>query len=602
MKNVSYQQVDITGGFWKEKQDINRKITMQSIWDRFQDTGRIGAFACQWQEGMEHKPHVFWDSDVAKWIEAAAYLLQKEDDPELRRKIDGIVEQIAKNRREDGYYNSYYNVCDKDQHFVRRENHELYCLGHLTEAAVAYYQATGKDRMLQLVKDYLHLVEEIFIKQNSAAFVTPGHEEIELALFRLYHCTGEEKYRDMAAFFLNQRGNNPKDRPVYGESNVYIQANAPIRQLHSAGGHAVRALYLYSAMADLAHETGDAALAQACATLFEDVTQRKMYITGGCGSTHHGEAFTIPYDLPNSTAYAETCAAIGLIFFCQRMLQMEGKSVYADIVERCLYNGFLSGISLDGKSFFYENPLEICLQDHIRHHDLKGQERLPITQRKEVFDCSCCPPNIARLLASVGGYLYGVEGRAVYVHQFAQSVFSQDGMTLRQSTCYPADGHILLDAQGIERLYVRIPGWCREFTLNVPYTMEKGYARIDRPTGEISLSLSMEPTLIEANPKIRADVGRAAVQAGPLVYCAEGKDNPLPPQRYCISRRLRPQSRFDPQLGVTIWEVDACYQEDTKELYAPFSDEWKPARLSMIPYYCFANRGESDMLVWLPVK
>jgi DUF1680 family protein len=365
MRTLTYDKIDIKGGFWQEKQELIRNVTIWNVYKRFSDTGRFDAFNLDWKEGDPNKPHIFWDSDVAKWLESVAYLTMKKREPELEAIVDDVVDKIEKGRMDDGYFNIHYILFKKDERFTRRKDHELYCLGHLIEAAIAYDKATGKGKFLSLMKDYVSLVRRLFMEEQSAAFATPGHEEIELALVKLYDYTGDRSYLELAEFFVNQRGVNEKgkdpEKDMLGSS--YIQSHKPIREQESAEGHSVRAVYLYCAVADLAERLGDDSLKETAERLFNNIINEKMYITGAIGSTRKGEAFEESFLLPNDTAYAETCAALGLALFARRMGLLDRDSKYADTVERVIYNGFLSGLSLDGKSFFYVNSQEIDLED-----------------------------------------------------------------------------------------------------------------------------------------------------------------------------------------------------------------------------------------------
>lgn len=494
---INFQNVNITGGFWKDIQDKNRLTTINAVYNRFSETGRFEAMHCNWKEGMEKKPHFFWDSDVAKWLEGAAYILAKHQDPDLMAKVEDVIDAICENQWEDGYYNVYYTVVEPDGRFKKRANHELYCAGHLFEAAVAYYEATGRDRFLNAMIKYAELIYKIFVIEQSADFVTPGHEEIELALLRLYRCTKNEKCLELCKFFIENRGKMKKD--LYPFSNAaYDQNNLPVKELSLAEGHAVRAVYLYVAMADLAKEIGDEELFEACKRLFYDIVDKKMYITGGIGQTYVGEAFTVSYDLPSATSYTETCAAIGLMFFCQKMLENEIDSVYADTIERVMYNGMLSGLSADGKAFFYENPLEISVRSQHRHTSTVEKDHMPITTRREVFDCSCCPPNINRILASMENYIYYLNEDTVYVNQYMQSVLDNGTYKVTQSTDYPRNGKISITFEGVRSAALRIPFWCDDFTISAPYTMKNGYAYIDNPDF-VEINFVMKPRLYSAN-------------------------------------------------------------------------------------------------------
>ena len=350
-RNITFENVTVTDPFWKHKQEMIRNVTIKSVYHQFDRTGRVGAFQCIHPDQGGIKPDIFWDSDVAKWIESVAYLTQKSPEPELEKLCDSIIDQIEKNQLADGYFNSYYITMALDRRFTDRGNHELYCLGHLIEAAVEYKKATGKDKLYQCMLKYVDLVNRVFRQENSAAFVTPGHQEMELALVKLWQESGDPTHLELAKFFVDQRGVR-QELPVRQHKPRYAQDHLPVREQTDAKGHAVRLFYLYAAMADLALETNDAELKAACERVFRDVVETKMYITGGIGSTYKNEGFEKPYYLPNETAYNETCASIAMVLFASRMQRLSTDSIYADIIERELYNGILSGISLDGKAFF----------------------------------------------------------------------------------------------------------------------------------------------------------------------------------------------------------------------------------------------------------
>ena len=600
IQSVSYQQTDITGGFWAHRQQLNRAATTPSVYHQFDQTGRIGAFACNWTPDMdpEKKPHVFWDSDVAKWMEGAAYELAKQPDDALEAQVDAIVDQIAAHQQPDGYFNIYYMVVEPGNRFTQRARHELYCAGHLIEAAVAYAQATGKTKLLDCMCRYADLIDQIFRVEQSAGFATPGHEEIELALVRLADYTGESRYLDLARWFIDQRGCQPM-RDYEGGDPRQRQTHLPVRQQRTAEGHAVRAAYLYCAMADLAKRDGDEALADACRALYRNITQRRMYITGGIGSAATGECFTMDYDLENMHAYAESCAAIALAMFSQRMLLLEPDSTYADTIERVLYNGFLSSTSLNGKEFFYENPLEI--QPKLVHR--YNADRFPITQRVEVFNCSCCPPNIVRFVASLGGMLYTKDeaARTVYVNQYMESKteFDYCGETARliQETNYPVNGKIRVTWHGPDTiLALRVPGWVRGFAVPT----DRGYIRRAVSDGDVvTLEFPMEPVFMAANPHVGADAGRAAVMRGPVVYCMESVDNgeDLRDIQLIMNKNIAVEPESACGLPVLMLDGERCAARD--DLYSDVRDAaFEPVRVRMIPYFAFANRGESEMLVW----
>ena len=595
MKLFDYRQVELTDGYLASKEEMNRKITINAVYDRFYDSGRITAF-----EFDSKEVHYFWDSDVAKWMEGAAYILAKHPDEALQAKVEKLIDDIAAHQGADGYFNIYFTVREPDKRFTNRDCHELYCAGHLFEAAVAYAEATGRDRFLKCMEKYADYIYKVFVEEHSAAFVTPGHEEIELALVKMYRYTKKKKYLDLAAFFINERGKRAED-----ERGDYNQSHKPAREQTEALGHSVRAVYLYTAMADLALELLDEALQKACKALYEDITKRKMYITGGIGSTRIGETFTRAYDLPNEEAYTETCAGIGLMFFCERMLALENRAAYADTVERVLYNGVLSGISLDGKAFFYENPLEITLADHFSN--CFGTKRYPITQRVECFGCSCCPPNLNRLFPKLSEYLYGLDGDTLYVNQFAASRLCADGVTCVMQTSYPNEGKVRIKASGVKNLAVRFPAWCKSAKTDKPYREVKDGYMLFENTDEVTVEFDMTPFAVRSSAKVWRDAGSLCVQAGPVVYCAESVDNGENLHKYLLSSELCAKAHFEKAFGLKVLDVEAYELCDTAQdaLYAR-ADTDAPAltktTLRMIPYSAFANRGESDMLVWFEMK
>lgn len=604
---VPFSEVDLKDGFWFDKYELNRKTTIYSVRDRFAETGRFDAFRFDWNSDSDKpKPHIFWDSDIAKWIESVAYILEKNEDAELQKNAEDIISLMEKNQCEDGYFNIYHTVVEPDKRFKIRDNHELYCLGHFIEAAVAWKNAVGSDRLIDIVDKYIDLVIKTFCVEKSANFVTPGHEEIELALIKLYRLKGDKKYLDLCMFFLNERGKTLENDSDYIKS-CYNQSHLPVRQQYEAMGHCVRACYLYSAMADAALETDDKELLNACERLFDDIVNKKMYISGGIGSSHEGEAFTCAYDLPNDTAYAETCASIALMMFAERMKNTCINSKYADITERELYNGIISGISLDGKAFFYENPLEINLSDRERHTSVKRHsERLPITSRLEVFGCSCCPPNVTRVLASIGDCIFSHNDEAVFVHQFISCKAAVGNAEVVIDTDYPHSGKVdikINNAVG-KTLYVRVPAWCEKFHSSAEYEMCGGYAKIKISDNKqtFSCDFNMKPVFYAANALVRANVGKTALMYGPVLYCAERIDNSDTPLHcYRVDVNSVPKVRKNEKTGYDEIIVNAFKQKKSDKLYAVLGTfEEESAQLLMKPYYAFANIGDSDMAVWLP--
>lgn len=609
-RSVPFSDVEITGGFWQKRQKLNREVTVKSVMERFMETGRFAAFACNWREGEKNKPHVYWDSDIAKWMEGVAYLIRKSPEPELEKVVEDTIDQIEINQDKNGYINSYFTRIEPSKRWTERWSHELYCAGHLMEAAVAWKEATGHDRFLKIMCRYADYIYRVFVEEDSASFTTPGHEEIELALVKLYHATGNEKYLVLSRYFVNKRGANDKDnendtKDIFGR--YACQNHMPVRKQFTAEGHSVRAGYLYSAMADIAREDGDEELKTACERLFDNIVYRRMYVTAGVGSTHHCEAFTSDYNLPNETAYTETCASIALAYFARRMMLLNPNRKYADVIERILYNGFLSGTSLDGKSFFYSNPLEINVSRRYCHPSSQKWDWLPAVQRVEVFDCSCCPPNITRFVASVGEYMLTESEEIIYLHQFMNAKAIVDSAEIKVETRYPEDGEIHVQIQGLEgrKLAVRIPEWCEKFSLTAPYEMLNGYAVMSpKDREEIILRLEMTPKLVEANPFVIDDTNKVAVMRGPVVYCMEGVDNGERIQDCLLDANAEFAEKPSELYGMPVLTVDG-FEHPTPDgnwLYRRFQKELTPKELTLIPYYAFANRGESDMRVWIPVK
>lgn len=593
MKAFGYESVKLAPCYLQSKQELNRKVTINSVYDRFYDTGRIGAFNFDYKEGdgEEKKPHFFWDSDVAKWMEGAAYIMKHSDEPALEEKVDALVEKIKQHQGDDGYFNIYFTVVEPNARFTNRDKHELYCAGHLMEAAVAYASVSGKTDFLDCMEKYADYIYKVFIEEKSAAFFTPGHEEIELALIRMYRYTGKPKYLEMAKYFLDTRG--AKDEQLADEQ---FQTHLPVREQTEAKGHSVRAMYLYTAMAMLAKETDDEALKVACNALWNDVTTKKMYVTGGIGSSYIGEAFTTPYDLANDQAYTETCAGIGLVFFAKAMSELEADAKYADVIERVLYNGVLSGMSLDGKSFFYENPLEINLSEHFESR--YGKRKFPITQRVECFSCSCCPPNLNRLLPSLGNYIYALDGDVLYVNQFIASSLSENGIKASIDTAYPSNGKVTINAEGVSKLAIRIPFWCDSFGINKSYTIENGYAIVDA-AGETKVDFYMLPKMIWADPRVIRDAGKVCIMRGPVVYCAESVDNGENLHRLSIPSKFHCTESKSTEFGLPTLEITAFEKAPYKNsLYSSKAPAKSEIKVKLVPYNCFANRGESDMLVW----
>ncbi|MBQ9779512.1 MAG: glycoside hydrolase family 127 protein [Clostridia bacterium] len=593
MKLIHHSQVNLKNGFFFDKQELNRTATIKAVYDRFSETGRIGAFKFGFPEKDPIQPHYFWDSDVAKWMEGAAYILHHNSDPDLEAKVDEIIDDIARNQCEDGYFNIFFTVVQPENRWANRDWHELYCAGHLMEAAVAYAEATGKTKFLACMEKYADYIAKVFMEEHSASFHTPGHEEIELALVKMYRHTGKRKYLDMAAHFINTRGTVDEFNKT-----AYNQAHLPVREQDSAVGHAVRAVYLYTGMAYLAKETGDETLTAACKKLWDDITNRKMYITGGLGSTYIGEAFTTPFDLPPDQAYTETCAGIGLCFFGNGMLALDHNAIYADVIERALYNGVLSGLSTDGAQFFYENPLEINLSE--RFTNAWGARRFPAHRRVACFSCSCCPPNVNRLLASLGGYVYGLDGDTLYINQFASSDMTDGDVTAAIETAYPNEGKVTVSVAGVSKLAIRIPAWCESYTLNKAHTLQNGYAIVDNDGTPVVLEMDLTPRRVWADSRVLRAAGQAAIMKGPIVYCAEGVDNGESDlHNYILPASFTAVEASNATYGLPTLTVPCVKRvSDGSSLYRNQPPKTVEAELKLIPYNAFANRAETDMRVW----
>ena len=631
---VPVKRVMIEGPFWAPRQIVNRTVTLPIEYEQCKNTGRIDAWKLDWKPGMPDPPHHFWDSDVAKWIEAVGHSMATHRDEELERLVDDAVDMIADAQREDGYLNIHFTVVEPENRWKNlRDMHELYCAGHLMEAAVAYYQGTGKRKLLDVLCRYADHIESVFGPGEGQKRGYAGHEEIELALVKLFRVTGESRYLALAKFFVDERGQQPhyfdveasergEDPGAYRQGRYdYTQAHLPVREQATAEGHAVRAMYLFSGVADVAAETMDQTLLAACRSLWKNVSERRMYITGGVGSSSHGERFTYDYDLPNDIAYAETCAAIGLVFWAHRMLQFEGNGVYADVMERALYNSVLSGVSLDGRRFFYGNPLEVN-PDAYEHRPDLFRRPAQSPRRQEWFGCACCPPNIARMLASLGEYVYSQARGEVYVHLYvggqAELEVEDQPVRIVQETRYPWDGRVKLtlwpEGEARFTLALRVPGWCREATLEingkpteVEPLVENGYAKIDRlwKRGDtVGLNLSMPVEQVEAHPRVRADAGRISLQRGPLVYCLEEADNGPNLSDIALPRDAPLKTTFEEDLlgGVVVILSEGRRRDPSGwggVLHRADESATIPVPLKAVPYYAWANREPGEMLVWI---
>ncbi len=577
-------------------------------------------------EGGDFYGMVFQDSDVAKWLEAAAYSLLIKPDAELEARIDELCDLIADAQETDGYLDTYFTLVRPDKKFTNLlEGHELYCMGHMTEAAVALYEATGNQKLLAVMEKNADMLYEHFIIQGAEGY--PGHPEVELALMRLWHATGNPKYKELSEHFVNVRGvdadfyvkeRERRDWQVWGNNphnREYQQNHLPVRQQPDAVGHSVRAVYLYTAMADIAAATGEPALTEACFRLFDSISKRRMYITGGIGSTCHGEAFSTDYDLPNDTVYAETCASIGLIFFASKLLKIRREGRIADVMERAIYNTVLAGVELDGTKFFYVNPLEVvpgvsgCIPTH-------GHVR---PQRPGWFGCACCPPNAARLMTSVSKYVWDVEDGVLYSNLFAAGELTLPEVNIKVETDYPFGDTVTYTVlSGESPLAIHIPGFTAgNYTVSAPGEYRDGYYYLTAKAGDvITLKLDMTPKLNRANIRVARDSGLGAVTVGPVVYCAEGADNggevfsfTIDGSRLCLNTETPEDiggfapAAFDLGKVYTVTaEGTSLVADDPDALFFSEGYHEEPRALKLIPYFMWGNRGLNQMRVWMPVR
>lgn len=560
---------------------------------------------------------VFQDSDAAKWIEAAAYSLALYPDEKLSETVDELIDKIAAAQDEDGYLDTYFTIKDRDKRWKNLlEGHELYCSGHMMEAACAYYEATGKKKLLDVMeKNAEHIYKHFITEKNEGA---PGHPEVELALMKMYRTTGNKKWLQLAEHFINERGEDPcfyekeaakRDWTVWGNdptAHDYQQSGKPVRAQSDATGHAVRAVYLYTGMAQLSAKSGDNALYDACKRLWESITRRRMYVTGGIGSTVLGEAFSVDYDLPPDTAYAETCASIGLMFFANAMLKNELIGEYADVMETAFYNTVLGGMQLDGKRFFYVNPLEVV--PGISGVSPTHRHDLPV--RPKWYACACCPPNAARLITSFGCYAYGENSDMSFCHMYADGEIKfENGMELVCKTNYPYDMTVNYSVIKGGRLAIRIPGWSDTFTLALNGEKQElkpinGYVIIAVKDGdEAKLVLSDTPHFVYPSVKIPAVSGMAAIRRGPLVYCFEDADN-----GDVLSLALKRGGKItvcEPDRnelsGVTKLKVEAVRFDDNGKPYSFDEPKTTDTLAIAVPYYTWGNRGENAMRVFMPL-
>jgi DUF1680 family protein len=625
---VEFTRVSLTGPFWRERLETVLTRTIPSQYQQLVAHNMIDALAVRQPPPPLTIPRnrggfttqIFWDSDIGKWIEAASYALRHRRHEAIEAQIDDIVDRLADAQLADGYLNTWYIGREIENRWTNlRDNHELYNAGHLLEGAIAYFQATGRRKLLDVMERYLDHIRSVFGTGEGQKRGYPGHQEIELALVKLYHLTGEKKQLDLAAYFIDERGRQPHyfdaearargdDPKAYGQGTYeYNQSHKPVREQDKVVGHAVRAMYMYAAMADLAAELGDERLQRACETLWDDVTSTRMYVTGGFGPSASNEGFTTDYDLPNDTAYAETCASVAMIFWAQRMLNLDLDGRYADIMELALFNGALSGLSRDGERYFYENKLES-----------DGSHR-----RWEWHPCPCCTMNASRLIASVGGYFYSTGERTIAVHLYGGNAASLDmdgrRVEIEETSNYPWSGDIRIavtpETASEFTLLLRVPGWAEGAAasvngepIDVAAGLRNGYLAIARewqPGDIVELDLPMPGERLYADPRVRADLGRTALRRGPLVYCLEQADNsqvPVSQLALLLESPIAAMENADLLGGIVALEAEGM--ETTADdwngaLYRREPPVQRPSQLHAIPYYLWANREPGAMTVWI---
>jgi uncharacterized protein len=583
-------------------------------------------------EKGERQGTVFQDSDAAKWLEAVAYSLANRPDPELEKNADEVIALIGRAQEEDGYLNTYFSLNYPDEKWRNLiEGHELYCAGHFIEAAVAYHQTTGKKAFLEIVCRLADLICKTFGPEEGRLHGYPGHPEIELALVRLYHATGIKKYLDTAKYFVDRRGGSPNyfieemKRPgfrhIFGEFSgydpIYSQSHIPVLKQDTAEGHAVRALYLYCAMADLAEEYNDEKLLERCRILWKNIVQKRMYITGSVGSSGVWERFTVDYDLPNDSNYSETCASIALALFGLRMARATGDASYFDTVERVLYNTIRSGISLEGDRYFYVNPLEVWPETCIEHTSRSHVK--PV--RQKWFDCACCPTNVARTLTNLGQYIYFIDGNDLFINLFIQNEASFDingkPVNISIKTDYPMTGlvKIKIKAPGLHfSLNVRTPGYAGDFSARVNgesagVENRNNYLRITKTCNddEIEISFTLKPHLVYANPKVHQNCGKVAIARGPEIYCFEETDNSANLAALSLDTDAPLVECWREDLLGGLLQIEAkgarlIMPEESESFSEKFVPKHETVTLRAIPYGFWGNRNPGEMLVWIRSK
>lgn len=634
-RTLPLKDIKITDPFFTARIDTARNIAIPYMWDTLND--RVpGVAPSHCIENFEIAAglrqgefHGWWfqDTDLWKWLEGVGYSLATHPDAELEKTADEAIDLAAKAQQADGYLDTYYIINGLDKRFTNlRDNHEMYVAGHMFEAAVAYYQATGKRKLLDMACCVADCFDANFGPEEEKLHGYPGHEEIELALAKLYQVTGEERYIKLAKYFLDVRGQQPHyydeesrkrgEKPSYWghirypqAPYTYNQAHKPVREQKEANGHAVRQLYLLSGMADVGEMAGDPTLVEAADTVFQNIIHKQMYITGGVGSTHEGEAFSFDYDLPPERCYTETCASIALAMTASRLNRIQPNSCYGDTVERTLYNGILSGVSLDGTKYFYINPLEVWPERCLRRQDMAVDP-----ERKGWFGCACCPPNVLRTLTGLGTYIYAADEDSLLVDQYIASrvktTAARQEIAFTMEANFPWQGSVKLtmDSEASFKLMLRKPCWATVYTLTIngeaaEAKLENGYLILDRAfkAGDvILLDMPMEVRFMSASVRTPNYAGKTALMRGPVVYCLEEKDNGSLLWNLTVKTGEPKVEHHDELLcGVTTITCEGHRETGESDLYAVEAPVAEAARLTFVPYYAWGNRGKGEMSVWV---
>ena len=647
---MNISQTKINNGFWKSRKELNKNTSLYAVLKTFEDSGRVRALTGENTD--KEKPHIFWESDLAKLMEGAFFSMQQEKDEKLHQICDSIIDKIIANQEKDGYLNYFFSKHEPDNKFTNlRDRHELYCAGHLLESSIEHHKATEDSKFFDAMERYVDHIISKFGREEGKMRGYPGHQEIELALVKAYEHTNKKKFLDLATYFIDERGTHSDQ-----ESHYYVQEKKKIvekegemdisslpswmrdfmqfdqdfegkvfRDLHywqahqrpvdqkTAEGHSVRALYMFTAMADLARINNDKELLNTCKTLWRNIVDKRMYVHCGVGSAHIGERFTFDYDLPNDMAYAETCATISLIYFANRMAKIELNSEYGDIIENSLYNLLLASTSLDGTGFFYDNYLECdpgYLHSQQRRHGIRDKYHL----------CSCCPPNITRLFASIDMYIYNSYEDSLVVDQYISSELDisdqSQGIKLNQTSDFPSKGYSKIEILEIQKdestIYFRIPSWDQNMKIsingsNIDYEVFNGYSKIKKTLEKgdvVEINFDFTPRFIRSNPNVRFNVRRACLFRGPVLYCLEEKDNGKYLNKLLIdsSNSISESEDKINSENIISLNLKGFKFKDSNNLYLNEKPDLSETNIKFIPYYCWSNRGENEMLVWVNEK